>query len=73
MVPWGPTTCCDLHHCRALAKLEHSCPELMDGAMQHVLHLTHEYTPQSDANMLWCASLCLNKVHGLQRWTPINL
>lgn len=43
---------------RALAKLEHSCPELMDAAMQHVLRLGTEYTPQSDANMLWaCATM----------------
>ncbi len=39
---------------RAFAKLEHACPELLDAAMRHVMRLTHEYTPQSDANMLWC-------------------
>jgi hypothetical protein len=43
---------------RAFAKLEHACPELLEAAMRHVMRLTHEFTPQSDANMLWCPALC---------------
>ena len=71
---------------RALAKLDHSCPELMEAAMQQVLRLGNEYTPQSDANMLWaCATMkypptdvFLGTVLGhamshLQDFTPQNL